>query len=118
MRCRVLVGLVCLSVFAGAFASAKKKDIDPRATSFQTEISKQQRIEQALNRLTFGPRPADAARVRSLGLKKWIDLQLHPSRIAENPLLLDKLKDLDSLSMTSREMVQNYPAPQMVRAMV
>src|SRR5581483_2731032 len=51
-------------------------------------------------------------------LKKWIDLQLHPNRIAENPLLTQKLKELDSLAMSSREMVQNYPAPQTVRQMV
>ena len=107
-----------LSLLSGVPASAKKKNTEPATASFQSEISKQQRIEQALNRLTFGPRPGDTERVRSMGLKKWIDLQLHPSRIAENPLLLDKLKDLDSLSMSSREMVQNYPAPQMVRAMV
>ena len=38
-------------------------------------------ITHVLNRLTFGPRPGDADRVRQMGLSAWLDLQLHPSRI-------------------------------------
>jgi uncharacterized protein (DUF1800 family) len=85
---------------------------------FQKRIPASDRILHALNRLTFGPRPGDIAQVKALGLKKWIDLQLHPDRIPENPLLAEKLKPLDSLSMTSEQLVANYPAPQMVRQMV
>jgi len=114
----MVAGCCCLGLVSGVPASAKKKTVESAAASFQKEIPKEQRTEQALNRLTFGPRPGDAARVESMGLKKWIDLELHPNRIPENPVLLEKLKDLDSLSMSSREIVQNYPAPQMVRAMV
>ena len=99
-----------LSIFAGATAYAKKT-----VPVFQQQIPKQDRIDQAVNRLTFGPRPWDAERVKAMGLKKWIDLQLHPSRIPENPVLTEKLKALDSLFMTSEELVVNYPAPQMLR---
>jgi uncharacterized protein (DUF1800 family) len=45
------------------------------------ELAADQQIIQALNRLTFGPRPGDAQKVRAMGLDKWIDLQLHPERI-------------------------------------
>ena len=84
---------------------------------FLQTLSKEEKIEQALNRLTFGPRPGDNARVRSLGLKKWLDLQLHPARIAENPVLLEKLKALDTLAMPAEELVLDYPPPQIVRQM-
>ncbi len=57
------------------------------AANFHASLSKEQKILQALNRLTFGPRPGDAAQVKSAGLKKWLDQQLHPDRIAENPKL-------------------------------
>ena len=103
MGYRALVVLICVHAFAG------------NGGSFQKEIPKEQRIEQALNRLTFGPRPGDAERVQSMGLKKWIDLQLHPSRIAEDPGLLAKLKGLDSLSMSSRELAENYPPARIAR---
>ena len=45
------------------------------------ELAADQQIIQALNRLTFGPRPGDAQKVRAMGLDKWIDLQLRPERI-------------------------------------
>ena len=52
---------------------------------FDSKLSKDQQILQALNRMTFGPRPGDIEEVRRLGVEKWIDLQLHPERQTENP---------------------------------
>ena len=51
----------------------------------ESKLSKDEQVIHALNRLTFGPRPGDVEAVRKMGVKKWIDLQLHPERIAENP---------------------------------
>jgi uncharacterized protein (DUF1800 family) len=111
---RALLGIVCAAgLFAGAVAWAKKVGPD-----FSRKLSKDQQIDQALNRLTFGPRPGDTGQLRKLGLKKWIDQQLHPDRIAENPALTDHLKYMDSLRMSSAELVRNYPTPQMVKDMV
>jgi len=88
------------------------------APDFHKQIDKQDRIQHALNRLTFGPQPGDVERVQAIGMKKWIDLQLHPYRIAESPVLEAKLQPLDSLFMTTQTLVENYPEPQMVRRMV
>jgi hypothetical protein len=106
MRSRALLGVVCA---AGLLSGA--------AAEFNRKLSDNDRIQQALNRLTFGPRPGDAVEVRKAGLKKWIDRQLHPERIPESPILLEKLKHLDSLRMSSAELVRNYPTPQMAREM-
>ena len=97
-------------------AYGKKDGADAR--QFSRQISKDEKIQQALNRLTFGARPGDADQVRKIGLKKWIDRQLHPESIAENPVLAEKLKYLDTLDMSSAELVRNYPTPQLVKAMV
>ena len=70
----------------------------------------------ALDRLTFGPRPGDVEAVRKMGLKKWIDLQLHPERIPENPEVARRLAPLESLRMSQSEAERNYPNPQMIRA--
>jgi uncharacterized protein (DUF1800 family) len=59
--------------------------------------------------MTFGPRPGDVEQVRKMSLDKWIDLQLHPDRIAENPILEGKLKPLQTLDLANWELVQNYP---------
>ncbi|HEY2805566.1 MAG TPA: DUF1800 domain-containing protein [Gemmatimonadales bacterium] len=36
-----------------------------------------------LNRLTFGPRPGDIDRVQRLGIQRWLEYQLAPSRIPD-----------------------------------
>jgi uncharacterized protein (DUF1800 family) len=104
-----LAAAVCLGIYA---------DTNDPAGLFNREISKDQRVQQALNRLTFGPRTGDAAAVQAMGLKKWLDLQLHPERIAENPVLEGKLKIMDTLSMNSQELVRDYPSPQVLRLMM
>ena len=83
---------------------------------FHAKLSKDEQIVHALDRLTFGPRPGDIENVRALGLKKWIDLQLHPESLAENPDLSQKLKPLASLEMSPLQVVQHYPPPQLIRA--
>jgi len=80
------------------------------------KLSKDQQIIHALNRLTFGPRPGDVEAVRKIGVKKWIDLQLHPERIAENPELGQKLAPLESLRLSQADTERTYPNPQMIRA--
>ena len=54
---------------------------------FEQRLSPDQQIVHALNRLTFGPRPGDVEEVRRIGLAKWMEQQLHPDQIAENPVL-------------------------------
>ena len=75
---------------------------------FDSKLSKDQQIPQVLNRLTFGPRPGDVEEVRRLGVDKWLDLQLHPDRIPENPVLDEKLKPLETLRMTPDEIMAGY----------
>lgn len=106
--------LLSVAAYPGAAIYAGKT---AGSANFSRQISKDDRILQVLNRLTFGPRPGDAAQVKAVGLKKWIALQLHPESITENPVLLEKLKPLDSLTMASEELIRNYPAPQIVRQM-
>jgi uncharacterized protein (DUF1800 family) len=116
MRQRTILALVLaagVSAFAAAFAAEHSAD----ARQFLQQIPKKDRIAQALNRLTFGPRPGDSEQVAKMGLNKWIDLQLHPDRIPENPALTEKLKHMDTLAMSSTELVKHYPTPQMVRQM-
>jgi len=105
-------------VLAAAFACGLAAFAATESRQFQKQIPANDRITQALNRLTFGARPADAAEVRTIGLKKWIDQQLHPETIAENPILLDKLKTFDTLPMSDAQLVRNYPTPQLVKQMV
>ncbi len=112
-----LAGVLCLAAVPGISGYSKKKTVE-EGRRFQQPLTSDEKILQALNRLTFGPRPGDIEAVKAMGLKKWVERQLHPEKIAENPLLETKLKTLDSLEMSGNELVRNYPTPQMVRQMV
>ena len=111
------VSVLCLAALPGISAYATKKSASD-ARQFFKQLPNDLRIQQALNRLIFGPRPGDAQQVKAIGLKKWIDRQLHPDEIFENPVLETKLRTLDTLRMSASQMVRNYPTPQTVRQMV
>ena len=89
----------------------------PDYSQFDQPLSKDQEILHAVNRLTFGPRPGDIEAVRKMGLKKWIDQQLHPETIVENPEVAARLRPLDSLNMSAAEIARNYPPRVVVQAM-
>src|SRR5215471_19001666 len=78
------------------------------ATLPGNKLSTEQKILHVLDRLTFGARPGDFEEVRRLGVEKWIELQLHPERIPENPVLEGKLKPLDSIRLDSAEVIKQY----------
>ena len=120
MRKKALLALGCLlglSALGVISADTTRKNV-AEAREFLKQIPGNDRINQALNRLTYGPRPGDAEQVRSMGLRKWIELQLNPDRIPENPVLAEKLKYLDTLGMGSERLVEYYPTPQVVKQMV
>jgi uncharacterized protein (DUF1800 family) len=101
--------LLILGVLGLAAASA--------SGPFDQKLSPDQQIVHALNRLAFGPRPGDVEEVRRVGVNKWIDLQLHPDQIPENPVLEARLKPLESLRLELSDVVTNY-TPQQNQGMV
>ena len=115
--------LVILLVLATAFVAGAKKikkahagDNPPQYVPFSEPLSEAARERHALDRLTFGPRPGDFAQIQKLGLKKWLDLQLHPEKVPENADLEAHLAPLESLRMSIRDTYTHYPSPQMIRA--
>src|SRR5258708_629591 len=101
---------------AAALLAATTAPTQPDYSSFTKKLAKNDQILHALNRLGFGPRPGDVSAAEKLGLKKWLDLQLHPERLPENKILAEKLAPLDSLQMTSAEAVAAYPPARLIRA--
>src|SRR5215470_17453559 len=97
----------CLAVSALlTFAAAPPGHADGR---FDQKLPPDRQVVHILNRLTFGPRPGDVDQVRRIGVDKWIDQQLHPERIAENPVLESKLKLLQTLQMPMWQILEKYP---------
>ena len=113
-----LAGVLCL-VALPAFskrAPSKQDAARQQARLFHTKLDKNKQILHALDRLTFGPRSGGVEHVRKMGLKKWIEQQLHPERITENTFLEARLEPLESLRMSPMEAVQHYPPPQLIKA--
>src|SRR5208282_4752578 len=95
------------------FALGRQKD-KPSGTTMQTEMDAQKRAVHALNRLTFGPRPGDLDRVTRMGVDKWIELELHPSKIDDSALDA-RLAPFRTLRMGTKEIVDNFPPNQLIK---
>jgi uncharacterized protein (DUF1800 family) len=93
-------------------ALARKKD--KPAETIPTRMDEQKRAIHALNRLTFGPRPGDVARVLQIGVDKWIESQLHPEKIDDSSLAT-RLAPFRTLGMSTKEIVDNFPTEQVIK---
>jgi uncharacterized protein (DUF1800 family) len=73
----------------------------------QRELLPDQQVRQVLDRFAFGGRPGDAARVRAMGVDRWIALQLHPERIDDRAT--DRvLASYEMLGEPTSEIMESY----------
>ncbi|MGB2640139.1 MAG: DUF1800 domain-containing protein [Candidatus Acidiferrum sp.] len=94
-----------------AATKVKKPKHDPVLKSLPiTELSEDEAILHALNRLAYGPRPGDVERIRKMGLTNWIEQQLNPSSI-DDTALEARLEDYPTLKMSSAKLIEEYPRP-------
>jgi uncharacterized protein (DUF1800 family) len=107
--CLVLALLVSISAVPQLLA--KKKDKDKAADA---ALSDQKRAMQALNRLTFGPRPGDIQQVMAMGVDRWIDLQLHPEKIPDGAME-PRLAEFRTLRMSAKEIFEEFPNNQVIK---
>jgi len=81
------------------------------------ELPADQQIIQALNRLTFGPRPGDALKVRTIGLDNWIDQQLRPEKI--NDSAIDQfVAKYPAINQDQNDLLRQYAEQQRQRQQV
>ncbi len=114
-RAVILLGLL-LTVSAVLLVAGDKKSKSKSKTGAEiAQMDDDKRIVHALNRFTFGVRPGDVERVRAMGLDKWLDQQLHPDKIDDSALEA-RLAPFRTLRMSTREMVENFPPPQVIKA--
>ncbi|MBZ5492430.1 MAG: DUF1800 domain-containing protein [Acidobacteriia bacterium] len=111
----ILLGLIVLISTAVLFAGDKKSKAKHADSVAAAPMEDDKRIVHALNRFTFGVRPADVERVRAEGLEKWFDEQLHPEKI-DDAALESRLEPFRTLKMSTKEMVENFPPPPVLKA--
>jgi uncharacterized protein (DUF1800 family) len=101
------LSVVCLAIPCAATAKT-------HAAAKPAPLTKRERAEHALDRLTFGPRPGDVERVEKMGVERWIDQQLHPEKI-DDASLGARLDSLPAMRLSTEELIRRYPPPPIIR---
>jgi len=107
MNVRSRAAAICLSALLVAVAARlSTAAADAAATIPNDEPS----ISHALNRLAYGARPGDVARIKHMGLAAWIDQQLRPARVADAQLDT-RLARLTTLPLDAKTVAHDYYMP-------
>ncbi|MDG0835415.1 DUF1800 domain-containing protein [Pelomonas saccharophila] len=84
----------------------------PSALPPGAPLSADERALHALNRLGYGPRPADAAAIAGQGAERWLERflaeQLEPRRLPQPEALTQRLSGMQVLSLGQAELVGRY----------
>ena len=113
------VSLLCPAAPAQEVANATSDKPAASKRGSRTEYRSSQlqgdaRILHALNRLTFGPRPGDVDAVRTMGLDKWFDQQLHPASIDKGDLNA-RLAEFPAMQWNPEELLFRVPSNAIIR---
>lgn len=85
-----------------------------RQTDISDHLEGDERILQALDRFTFGPKPGELEAVRQMGLDKWFDQQLHPDSIDETDLNA-RLAQFPVMQWSTQDLLYRLPSNAMIR---
>ena len=91
------------AVAFGMDSQSSKKGEAPASAG----ISENDKIIHVLNRLGFGARPDDVAKVKQMGLSTYIEKQLHPDEI-DDSAVDEKLKSFTELNMSNADIAAKY----------
>lgn len=79
-----------------------------------TPLTQEQKVVHLLNRISFGPTREEVQKVNRLGIRAYLDEQLHPEKIPD-PLMEEKLAALKTMRLSSRELIELYPTPRQAK---
>ena len=82
--------------------------------SIKSDLARDQQVNHALSRLTYGAKPGDAERVRSMGLEHWIAMQLSPERINDSAAVA-AMAPYQTLTLPTSEIVSAFREVQLAR---
>ena len=101
---------------SGAMASAAAPAPQTLSTQFKgnlpiTELSEDEAIMHALNRLELRPAPGRSGAHQADGPHdKWIDQQLHPEKIDDSALQA-RFQNFPAIGMSAQALLTDYPQP-------
>src|SRR5437667_4865897 len=108
---RIATVIAAASIVVSSFAAViSAQSMKPQRSRKAATLTEDQRILHVLNRLGFGARPGDVERVRAMGVDNYISQQLYPEKIDDSATEA-KLKNLETLRMSTAELYEKYPQP-------
>ncbi|HXW94043.1 MAG TPA: DUF1800 domain-containing protein [Terriglobales bacterium] len=117
-RIRPSGGLLALAVLLGGLSISTPwgfgRNKEKHDAAF-LRLPEQKRALHVLNRLSYGPRPGDLERVKAMGVDQWMEQQLHPEKMNDSELDT-RLRSFPTLGMSTRELIENFPPPEVIRA--
>ena len=75
-----------------------------------SSLTRDEQILHVLDRLGYGPRPADLERVRRTGLATYLHYQLNPENLSDEAVER-RLLEYPTLTMGSADLLRAYPRP-------
>ena len=107
MRPSALVAICVTLVVAAAHSGTA-------AGRFDAPLAPARQAAHVLNRAAFGPRAADLAEIRRIGVERWIRQQLDPASIPDSAVLAAKLTTLATQKLATWQIFEAYQplAPQ------
>jgi hypothetical protein len=93
MRTRKYLVVITIAVWLILANIAQAETVDPK-------------IIHLLNRLSYGIRPGDLDRVKTIGIDRYIQQQLNPDNISESTALTDRLAKLETINFSPVELFQ------------
>jgi uncharacterized protein (DUF1800 family) len=78
--------------------------------AYAGSAAKDREVLHVLNRMAFGPRARAVEHVRAIGIKRYVNEQLHPEGLADAALGA-RLAPLTTIAMSSREIAQTFESP-------
>jgi uncharacterized protein (DUF1800 family) len=121
---RSLAAIACLTLLNPAAPGIDKRGgpdhlpaqspVEARPAYHPGQIEGDKRILHALNRFTFGPRPGDLEAVRTMGLDRWFDQQLHPAAIEQSQLNA-RLAQYPAMQLSSDDLLFRMPSNAVIR---
>ena len=117
---KLLAAAAVLVSVAPVGLAAQKSTANPPAKpvvarSDVRELPADQQIIQALNRLTFGPKPGEMLEVRKIGLDNWIDQQLHPEKIDDSAIESFIASKYPAIDQDQNALLQQFAQQQKAR---
>src|SRR5262249_6751402 len=88
---------------------AEAPSSSPSITIPPTRWTADQQAVHVLNRLAYGPSPSDLESIRQLGVRAWIERQLHSDWIPDDAVTV-KLRGFPTVAQSTSELLAAFPS--------